>query len=521
MGSASNNTVYTSPAQRLAIFEDNVKGITADEVNAVLRTIFTGDGPTLMVTTPTAIEGGDAVLTAALREAESAPVTAPEAEEVKTWPYTNFGTPGTVISRQHIDDLDTDFIRFANGVRLTFKPTKFSAEQIGVSVRIGDGLLELPRDGKNVRWAASAFIGGGLKDLRDEEIDRIFTSNVLGAGFGIDEDAFELSGATRPQDLDSQMQLLAAYITAPGFRPEAFERTRSGWKTRLSTLDSTPAGVLSRDFGILSHDGDPRWATPDEADLQSATLGDLRSMLEPRLSQDPIEIVVVGDTNLDRVIDAVAKTFGALPPRADAAVDAPKALETSFPGPVSEPIRLTHKGRADQALAIIAWPTNDFLSDQQEARAVRLAEQILDLRLLDRFRIEKGLTYSPSTQFVASTVFPHYGYVAARVETPPEHLQDFYVDAQSIADDIATKGVTDDEMQRARAPRIEALERSQQTNGYWLGSLAGTQTDARKLTIIRDTITGLEKVTADDVQKAAAKYFLRSKAWKLEVTPQQ
>ncbi len=521
VSAAIDNSVFTSPAQRLDMFDADVKDLTADQVNAVLQTIFTGDGPTLMVTTPKAIEGGEAVLASALKEAETAPVTAPAAEQVKTWPYTQFGTPGTVASRQHIDDLNTDFVRFSNGVRLSFKPTKFSDDQILVSVRIGNGLLELPRDHTSVRWAASAVVSGGLKDLTDEEIDRIFTSNVLGAQFGIDDDAFQLTGATRPSDLDSQMQLLAAYVTAPGFRSEAFDRARNAWRTRLSQLDSTPSGVFSRDYGLLIHAGDLRWKTPTVADLDAAKPGDLQALLQPALNNDPIELVVVGDTTLENVIAAVSKTFGALPPRkAEPPVD-PAALSVKFPGPVKEPVMRTHQGRADQALAVIAWPTNDFLSDQQEARSVRIAEQILAIRLLDKFRIEKGLTYSPDTQFDASIVFPHYGYVAAQVETPPAYVPDFFTDAQAIASDIATKGVTADEMQRARAPRIEALERSQQTNGYWLASLAGAQTDPRRLTIIRDVITGLQKVTAEDVKKVAAKYFLASKAWKMEIAPQQ
>ena len=93
-------------------------------------------------------------------------------------------------------------------------------------------------------------------------------------------------------------------------------------------------------------------------------------------------------------------------------------------------------------------------------------------------------------------------------------------EAAKIAADIGTKGVTDDELERARRPRIEALERSQQTNGYWLGLLGGAQTDARKLDAIRTTISGLVKVTAADVKKAAALYFTDARAWKMRVVPQ-
>ena len=520
VGAAEGDSVFTSPVQRQAEFEQSVKGLTVAQVNAALKAAFVGDGPLLVFTGPKAVEGGNAALTAALRDAETTPVTAAVADENKTWTYTNFGTPGTVASRSHIADLDTDFIQFTNGVRLSVKPTKFSANQISISVRLGDGLLELPHDSAGIRWAAGVLTNGGLKDLTTEEIRQIFASKSVGAGFGVGEDALELSGGTRPEDFDSEMQLLAAYVTAPGFRPEAFERAKTGLRTQLSQLDATEGGVFGRDFQQLIHDGDARWKTPDNKDLDAATAAGLENLLRPHLANDPIEIVIVGDTTVDRAIDAVAKTFGALPPRA--AKDLPAdARIVHFPAATPTPINRIHKGRADQSLAMIAWPTDDFLTDQQEARAIRMAEQIMQLRLYDKFRGEKGFSYSPQTDFEASEVFPHYGYVAAQVETPPERIGDFFADTQGIADDIATKGVTADDMQRARAPRIETLTRNQQSsNAYWVAALGGAQTDPRRLTIIRDVITGLQKVTAEDVQKAAAKYFRADKAWKMTVTAQ-
>src|SRR6185295_5319593 len=116
--------------------------------------------------------------------------------------------------------------------------------------------------------------------------------------------------------------------------------------------------------------------------------------------------------------------------------------------------------------------------------------------------------------------FPHYGYLMARIETPPDKIPHFFQGAASIAADIATKGVTEDELQRAKKPRIEALQKARETNGYWLGALSGVQTDPRRLDAVRQAISGLEKVTAEDVKKAAALYIKSDKAWKLMVVPE-
>ncbi len=517
---AQGNNVFTSPAQGLDLFEQNVKGLTAGEVSEVLKDIFQGSGPLVFAASPEPIEGGEAALLAVLKRAESVPVEATVAEADKAWTYTDFGPTGREIERRVVDDLGVTFIRYANGVRLTVKPTTFTRDEILVNVSVGEGLKSLPRDRMTASWATGAFISGGLKDLSQEDIRSIFKDKVASSGFGMSEEAFELRGGTRKEDLTTQMQLLAAYMTAPGFRPEAFERVRVALLTRLAQINATPAGVLGRNLSLLDHSGDYRWRQPDRADLDAAKPSDLQDLLQKPLSQGQIEVVMVGDVTVDQASAAVAATFGALPARPKAAALARDSLTVRFPGPKELPAPLEHTGRDDQAIAVLGWRTDDFFTDPQRARAARLAEQIFRIRLTEQIRMAEGNTYSPATDLETSTTFPHYGYVMARVETPPAKIPHFYDEAAKIAADIGTKGVTDDELERARRPRIEALERSQQTNGYWLGLLGGAQTDARKLDAIRTTISGLVKVTAADVKKAAALYFTDARAWKMRVVPQ-
>src|SRR5262249_10171948 len=158
----------------------------------------------------------------------------------------NFGAPGKVVSRRHIEDLDTDFIGFANGVRLTIKPTRFAADQVLVSVKVGDGLLGLPTDRKTARRAdeAGGFVLGGLKAISYEDIQTVLNAKSYGLNFSTRENGFFLTGATRPSDLDTQMQLLAAYVTEPGWRPEAFERARASIGPEINKLIDSPTGVM-------------------------------------------------------------------------------------------------------------------------------------------------------------------------------------------------------------------------------------------------------------------------------------
>ncbi len=71
---------------------------------------------------------------------------------------------------------------------------------------------------------------------------------------------------------------------------------------------------------------------------------------------------------------------------------------------MANPVKLTHKGRADQSMGYIAWRTGDFFANPQQARENAVMGEVLRLRLLDELREAQGATYSPSVGFSHSLV---------------------------------------------------------------------------------------------------------------------
>lgn len=518
-GSVASDTVVVAPADALTFFDQITRDLTADRVNAALKTTFDGSGPLVFITSPTAIEGGDAAVLAALTASQQVAVTPPAARAELTWPYADFGAPGAVVARSRAEDVGADFITFANGTRLTVKPTTFRDDQIMVAVRAGDGLLGLPSDRPTPTWAAGAAVAeGGLGQLTAEQVDEVLAGRVYGAGFSAGEDAWILSGVTRPEDFAVQLQVLTAYLTDPAWRPEPFQRTRQAYAQALPQMDATPGGVFGREAGALMRSGDARWRTPDAATLAAADPAALRAEIEDGVAHGPLEILIVGDITTDEAVARVAATFGALPPR-------PAAPETQrtpvrFPAPTAEPVRLTHSGRADQGLGYVAWPAVDAIADIREARLVRLLADVMRLRLTEELRENQAVTYSPSVGANASSTFPGYGYVAASIEAPPEKLPGFFADVDRIAAALAAGSITADELDRARRPRIEALRRSMNTNEFWISELQRAQTDPNRLPQLRSALSDLEVATPEDLQRVAAKYLLADKAYRVEVTPE-
>ena len=518
--SLEQGDVFVAPAEQLRLFEAVAPQLTAERVNAAARTLFTGD-PLLYMTSPTPIEGSETALLAGYRESRGTAVAAAAAQQQQAWPYTSFGAPGRVVERRELPAaIGATAVRFANGVRLTVKPTSFADDQILVAVRAGHGIAGTAADRPNPAWAfgLGIFPTLGTARMSAEDMQEALAGRTYSVGLSPEDDTFQLSGTTRPQDFALQMQVLAAYVADPGWRSSGWERIRSVAGTIHDQLAATPGTVFLRDSGALLHSGDRRWALPSREEMAAGTIEDVRALLSPTFAQGPIEIVIVGDVTVDEAIRQTAATFGALPPRADA--PAP-ASSVRFPTPTAEPVRLTHAGRADQALAYIGWPTTDFYADPKQARILDLLADVYRLRLQQRIREEQGTTYSPQAAHEASEAFAGYGIFSAQIEARPEALAGFLRDAEAIAGDLRDRPVEADELQRALRPRLESMQRQMNGNSWWLAHLARVQGDPRALRALASFAADYQSVTPSDLQRAAQRYLRAGQAYKIVVVPRE
>ena len=518
LGAANDDRVFSAPSTNLALFEAAVKDLTAPRVDAAVRTVFEGQGPLALVITPEAIEGGEAGVTAALQASRAVPVTARAAQAELQWPYVDFGPAAAPSARTEVEAVGATVVSFANGVRLINQPTAFKDQQILISVRTGIGEEGLPVDRfTSQALAPMVFTQGGLGKLTADELSRVLTGKIYSAGFAIDGDAYQLSGATRPADLQLQMQVLAAYLTDPGLRAAPFEQIKAFFPQILAQQLATPGGAFGIQASGLLASGDKREAVPSAAEIAAFTLDDLKQGVTQGLASGPLDLVMVGDVKVEDAVAAVATTFAALPTRTPAARPLPGSDQRRFPVPTAQPVRLTHTGPAEQALAYVAWPTTDAVDDRTEARKVSILAEVFKLRVLDEIREKQALAYSPRVGSSASDVFKDYGSIFVMAETAADKIPAFYAAVDAITASLRDAPITEDELNRARLPTIESLRRSQAGNEYWLGQLEDLAAKPASVEQILTHISDLEAFTVADIQAAARQYLKPDTAWKAEV----
>ncbi|MBA3881223.1 MAG: insulinase family protein [Chthoniobacterales bacterium] len=511
--------VFTTPADDLALLKPALDQVTPADCLATLRTDFRAPGQFVSVTGNARITGdAPAAIAAAYDNAHAVAVAAPQADAENTWSYTDFGPPGEIARREHIEDLGIELVTFNNGARLNLKKTDFEANRISVNARVGNGAITEPPDQRGLAaMAGGTFMSGGLGKYSSDDLRTLLAGKNVGWQFAPEPDALRFSGNTTRDDLLLEFQLLAAHLTDPGYRPEALRVARKGLEQIYLSFQHTPTGPLATEVANLLASGDPRFGMPPEEVMMARNLDEVKAWLTPQLTKGALEIGVVGDFDVDAVIAAAAQTIGALPHReSKPSLDELKKLK--FPEqPFSKDYVI--ESEIPKGSLELYWPSSDGLQAPRNRR-LNLLSAVVNDRLRAKVREEIGASYSPRAASNASDTFPGYGYFVASIDVDPStagKMSDLVID---LADDLAERGVGEDELERARLPLLTALKESLRSNGYWLSSVAArAQEKPEVLDWARTRIADVEAITTAELSELAEKYLRREHASKAIILP--
>jgi zinc protease len=511
---------FVSLQQNHALMVEQAPTITLAEVNAALKARFK-DTPVLIYSGSAPPAGGEQGLRDALKRAMAAPVKAYTPPAIKPWPYTNFGTPGTVAERKVVQDLGVTLVRFENGVKLTVKPLPSNKDLISVRVRLGRGRLQMPMNVIDASdMGLSLWSSGGLGKLTPTEQARTLAGKRAVAVARTMDDAYVLDNinvATR-EDLGLQMEIMAAMVSDPAYRADDWASWMQGADQAGASMLMTPSGVLERELDRLLHNGDLRWTINNKAMRDTWKPEDSIKYIKPIVDNSPIEVIVVGDVSVEQVIAETARTLGALPKRPDFKEPANwRDVDFHPPGTTVLP----HEGRPDQGYAFIGWPTyQGAFKNIRDERIANVLGQMLRDNATRLFRSEGGATYSPMEIVDISTFLPDYGYIAVAIEVPPQSLDATQDAIQGIATKLATEPQPQSEIDRIVQPKLEQTRRNIVTNvGYWMELLSNAHDDPSGMQYIRTELPDYASITPADVMAAAKKWFKPETAWRLKIVP--
>ena len=508
---------YDTPQEDLRIKRLALARLDVAGVNAALRAAWTEASPPLIV-----VVGPSAVSEAEVADlwmtSQAAPTAPPTDAATVTWNYGDSPTPGQVVARTPQKPLDFVRLKFANGVTVNFKQTAFSKGQVSVLIAFGAGTEEIePGHLGEASFGANYLLQGGFRKNTVTDLIQVCHDRLCNAQLEVARDHFLLQGATRPEDLGLELQILTGLLSEPGFRSSMDQSIPTGvhaFYRNMRTLPSLVASLALADELPRPHPMD----FPTEGQMAAYKASDFARLLTPALTQAPLEVTIVGDISEADAVKRVAATLGALPPRQPGDRTRPDAVRTRFADTAPSVKVVTHEGPGDKAALVISWPLFVYSPDRYpDYVAVTLLAKVVEARLIEQIRQKLGAAYNPSTS-VNFNRGGDQGALGLVIETSPDAVDKVRDATLAIAADLARGQIDQALLDQVRAPILAAGAKERTYNSWWTGVMNMSERHPETPDQASQSLETLGRISLEQI-RSAAHQWLSARPYVVEAIP--
>jgi zinc protease len=327
-----------------------------------------------------------------------------------------------------------------------------------------------------------------------------------GLSASVDPDRLMISGNGLVTGLNRMLEILAEVLTGASYPGDEVATERDRLVDRIQVAQSQPAhlarqALLKRMYGKHPYGVQ----TPEPDQVRAVRPTHLRGLHADRVHPAGSTLVLVGDVQPSRALDAVEQALGGWDGGGgDGSLPDTPPLK---PGP----LLLVDRPRAVQSSVRVALPA--VPRTHPDHPALQLANLVFggyfSSRWVENIREDKGYTYGPHSLIehsVAGSSLVLAAEVATEV-TGPAYLETFYELGR-----LASLPPKDDELEQARQYALGTLRLGMSTQAG-LAGLASTYAGfGLRLGFLAAYSAQLGKVSRDDVAAAAARYLAPSRA---------
>jgi len=521
IGALNSDRVSLSPTQKKDLMVPFATSLTVDDVNRAFKKSWAQPHRLIQVTGNADLsqEGFEpaTVILQSYRESIHKSISPWTAKQDIPFPYLpEPAGMGQIVKKTTHDDLDIVQIDFENGFRLNLRKTDYRDDEILAALSFGKGRFSEPPELPGLAELSIAVVNeSGLGSLDRSALEAALAGKQSQVVFGIDEAMFMLNGESIPEELPLLFQLMYAHIQDPGFRKEAFDLVMNQFENQYKEISHTLDGVITLQGKRFLAGGDSRFGLPSHDVFKKLRLDDVRDWIGKTLSGSEFELSVVGDFDVDHVIELASKYFGMLPP--------PKKIpDERSDGPVfpsGEHLRVTVDTKIPNGLVYVSYATDDIW-DIHKTRRLNVLADVFSERMRIQIREKLGEAYSPFAYNMASRIHEDYGVFNAVVEVIPARARLVVDEIQKIAADLALGGITTDEIKRSLGPTLNSIKDMRQRNGYWLRTvLVGSKRNPEKIEWSRSILSDYTAITPQDLETLSKQYLVNESAAFIEALP--
>ncbi len=408
-------------------------GITLDEVNAQARQWFRDENRVVVIMAPDNPEisvPDEAAVRAVIAAVDAAEVEAYVDKVIDKPLLAEEPIPAKVDRKGKNKTLGTTEWAFPNGVKVVIKPTEFKDDEILMSAYSYGGTSVYPvKDLVSAQFAAEVVTESGIGDFDKISLDKSLAGKIVNVSPYIRGTSEGFDGSCSVSDLETMLQIVYLYFTAPRADDVAFNSVMKMMRVMLDNKALEPETALSDTMMVLTANRHPRVRPMTSAMLDEGSLKRMRSVFKDRFG-DPgsFTFYFVGNIDPATVKPLMEKYLGGL----------------------------TYTGTFDY---------DDF---QARLNLSALCD-ILDVRYVETIREEQSGTYGAAV-FESMDKYPYENYqVTIFFDCDPNNVDKLKGIVYDEIEKLKKEGPTEKDLHGVVENKLKTHQENIKENRYWLG----------------------------------------------------
>ncbi len=499
-----------------------IDGIKLDEINKLASQFITDKNRAVVILGPE--KAKDQLPTEAkvrdLLATAGKDVTA-YVDDTKNEPLLPTEPKGTkIVSEKKLDDrLGVTELTLGNGVKVLLKPTDFKNDQILFKATGKGGTSLFPKDLDTGDFASYLIGSGGVGSYSQTQLQKFLAGKTVSVRPYVSELSEGVTGSTNPKDLETALQLMYAYFTAPRKDEPVAQGILSSQKSYLENVMKTPTPekVFGDTLNAVMTNYDPRREpmTPERVDKVS--LDRAMEIYKDRF-KDASDFVFtfVGAFKVDEIKPMIEKYIGGLP-----STDRNDNYNDPDIRPMKGRVEKTlYKGTEPKSRVSLVY-TGDYDYNPENNVQIEAIQEVLQIKLIEALREEESGVYGVGVS-ESTDKYPNGHYqMSINFGCAPENVDKLVKRTQEEIEKLKKSGAEPKDIEKFVAETSRQTQVSLKTNEFWRGYLDNSLFEDEDLTEVFNEEKHLKEITVASTKAAAQKYFSDANFIKVVLMPEK
>lgn len=484
----------------------DLKGIRLDDLNSLAKSAIKATDRDILVLAPEKDKAGlpnEATVNSWLQTIENGTLT-PYVDKTNSQPLlSSWPAAGKIVAETKDTSLKLITYTLSNGVKVVLKPTIYKDNQVLFS-GFSPGGTSLYKDEEYQSAANAGLMAAfGVGNYDSGQLDKFLSGKQVNVGPFIGDRSQGIQGSTEPKDLETALQLVYAYYTAPRKDSAIFNSIISRSKAGLANRASDPQSVFRDSVSAILYKNKIRKTGPSVEKINQISLERAYAIYKERFADaSNTTFTFVGTIDTTTIKPLLEKYLGALP----ASHSGEQARDLGIHIAAGKINKNVFKGTEPKATVDLFWSGTYAFSPENNVTLDALKE-CLEIRLLERLREDESGVYSPGA-YVQMSKLPQNRYTfIVQFGCAPQNVDKLIASTIDEVNKLKTSGPVQVNIDKWRAENQRERETEMQTNGFWLSFLTSQQNDEEPYATVNTFNQRLGKVTVQKVKAAADQYL--------------